>query len=239
MRRTAGVSHTAHARDGTRRTPRRNAALEVISDASDAASPRRVKRKPQARSAVTRESILDAALDCLVERGYARTAMADVAERAGVSRGALLHHFPTRFGLLGATVEHLAVRRLAELRRTLQGAEANTDEIGAAVDFLWSAYTDPTAYAGLELLIAARTDDDLLANLRPIANRLDESLQLGDREQRATSAARRRRRALRSLVIAALQGLAVMRIVRDDDDSDGALKLLGELCREVLSPAGR
>lgn len=198
---------------------------------------RRRKRKPQARSAATRESILDAALDCLVERGYARTAMADVAERAGVSRGALLHHFPTRAGLLAATVEHLAERRFAELRRTLEGRAEEGDELGAAVDFVWSAYTDPTAYASLELLIAARTDDDLLEDLKPVVERLEKSLRLGDRERARESADRERLAALRNLVIVAMQGLAVIRIVKDEDAYvDGVLGLLKDVCRELLAP---
>jgi len=209
-----------------------------VSGSKPAAPRRRSRRKPQARSAVTRESILDAALDCLVERGFARTATADVAERAGVSRGALLHHFPTRAGLLAATVEHLAERRLAELRRMLDERTDGRDEVGAAVDFVWSAYSDPTAYASLELLIAARTDDDLLANLRPVAARLDRSLQLGRREVPPESPAdRERAKALRNLVIAVMQGLAVTRIVEDDDAHvDGVLGLLKELCRGLLPP---
>jgi len=194
------------------------------------------KRKPQARSAATRERVLDAALECLVERGYARTATADVAARAGVSRGAQLHHFPTRASLLAATVEHLAERRLAELRRILEGRGSDGDAIGAAVDFVWSAYTDPTAYASLELLIAARTDDDLLANLQPVVSRFAESLDLADREFFLDRANSDRAKALRNLIIVVMQGLAVMRIVKDDDAYiDGVLDLLKEICRAPKS----
>lgn len=193
------------------------------------------QRKPQARSAVTRESILDAALECLVERGYARTATADVAERAGVSRGAQLHHFPTRDGLLAATVEHLAVRRLAELRRTLDGPAISGDEIDAAIDFIWAAYSDATAYAGLELVIAARTDDDLRQHLGPVAARLDESLRLAGQDPQVRSGDRTRRTSFRDLAIATMQGLAVMRIVKDDAAYiNGVLGLLKELGRQIL-----
>lgn len=203
-------------------------------------APRRRGRKPQARSAATRESILDAALECLVERGYARTATADVAERAGVSRGAQLHHFPTRAGLLAATVEHLAERRLAELGRTLEARERTGDEIDAAVDFVWAAYSDPTAYASLELLIAARTDDDLLAHLRPVAERFEGTLAEADLALAPDSMARERRAALRKLVIAAIQGLAVMRVLDDDDAStEIVLDLLKDLCRRSLAAEAR
>ncbi|MDH3686033.1 MAG: TetR/AcrR family transcriptional regulator [Myxococcales bacterium] len=198
-------------------------------------APRRPGRKPQARSAATRESILDAALECLVERGYARTATADVAERAGVSRGAQLHHFPTRAGLLAATVEHLAERRLAELRRTVEQGDRTGDEIDAAVDFVWDAYTDPTAYASLELLIASRTDDDLLAHLRPVAERFEETLERADLALAPDSMAREQRAALRKLVVAAIQGLAVQRVLSDDDAHvESVLGLLKDLCRRSL-----
>ncbi len=210
------------------------------SDATRRESAPRRPRKPQARSAATRESILDAALECLVERGYARTATADVAARAGVSRGAQLHHFPTRAGLLAATVEHLAERRLAELHRTLEDRAHADDPIDAAVDFVWKAYTDPTAYASLELLIASRTDDDLLAHLLPVAARFERSMELADLSPDGTPPSRDRRGALRKLVIATMQGLAVMRIL-DDDEEDGedvrsVLELLKDFCRESLDP---
>lgn len=201
---------------------------------------RRSTRKPQARSAVTRENILDAALECLVERGYARTATADVAERAGVSRGAQLHHFPTRDGLLAATIEHLAERRLAELRRTLEGRTVDGDEIDAAIDFVWAAYSDSTAYAGLELVIAARTDDDLLHNLKPVAGRLDELFHVAGRELAPHAQDRERRKAFRNLVLAAIQGLAVMRIVNDDEAYiGGVLALLKEIGRGILGQGVR
>src|SRR3954453_17626637 len=70
------------------------------------------KRRNQAqRSAATREALLDATLECLVEDGYANTTTTRVAERAGLSRGAHLHHFQTRDTLLAAAADHLTRRR--------------------------------------------------------------------------------------------------------------------------------
>src|ERR1700710_802942 len=73
------------------------------------------RRNQAERSAATRQALLDATLECLVEDGYANTTTARVAERAGVSRGAHLHHFQTRSALVAAAVEHLRVRRAEEL----------------------------------------------------------------------------------------------------------------------------
>ena len=75
-----------------------------------------VRRSQAERSAATRATLLDATIDCLIEEGYASITTSRVAERAGLSRGAHLHHFQTRNALVAAAVEQLAERWLAELR---------------------------------------------------------------------------------------------------------------------------
>ena len=62
----------------------------------------------QTKSENTRTVVLDAAVRCFYEQGYANTTTESIATVAGVSRGAMLHHFPTRFELIQATVEHLS-----------------------------------------------------------------------------------------------------------------------------------
>jgi len=74
-----------------------------------AASAKR-RQTNEARSARTRGKVLDATIDCLLELGYANTTTTLISERAGVSRGAQLHHFPTKAELVAAAVEHLATR---------------------------------------------------------------------------------------------------------------------------------
>ena len=119
----------------------------------------------QARSVVTRQALLDAALESLVERGYAATTTIETARRAGVSRGAQLHHFPTRAELLAAAVEHLLDRRLAEFRATLADVDPGADLLHGVIDLLWSMFQGPAYPAWAELWIAARTDPDLAATV--------------------------------------------------------------------------
>src|SRR6478752_8634622 len=92
----------------------------------------------QARSLATRAALLDAALESLADRGYAATTTIETARRAGVSRGAQLHHFPTRAQLLAASVEHLLERRMTEFRARLAGVDPGADRLDAALDLLWS-----------------------------------------------------------------------------------------------------
>ena len=67
-----------------------------------------IERVPQQeRSRITREGLLRAAVDVLAEQGWAAATVATVAARAGVSRGAAQHHFPTRESLVTATLERL------------------------------------------------------------------------------------------------------------------------------------
>src|SRR3954469_18234781 len=97
----------------------------------------------QARSLATRAALLDAAVDCLVERGYAATTTIETARRAGVSRGAQLHHFPTKAQLLATAVEHLFDRRRAEFLAALAAIDPAADRLDAAIDLLWSMFQGP------------------------------------------------------------------------------------------------
>src|SRR5215212_4750967 len=76
----------------------------------------RAPRTQQQRRAETRRALLDAAIESLIEVGFARTTTLEVQRRADVSRGALLHHFPSKAELLVAVVDHLAEMRAKELK---------------------------------------------------------------------------------------------------------------------------
>ncbi|MEP7090731.1 MAG: helix-turn-helix domain-containing protein, partial [Nocardioidaceae bacterium] len=75
-------------------------------------------RVPQGeRTRAMRQRLLDATVECLVEHGWSGTSTTLVSRRAGVSRGAQLHHFPTKQALVLAAVEHLSEARGRELQR--------------------------------------------------------------------------------------------------------------------------
>jgi AcrR family transcriptional regulator len=119
-------------------------------------------RTQQQRRDETRRAILDAAVGTLIELGYARTTTLEVQKRADLSRGALLHHFPSKAGLLAATIEHLAEMRGRELRAIeVRLPAGRAARISAAIDLLWESFTGPLFYVAMELRAAARTDDEL------------------------------------------------------------------------------
>ena len=119
------------------------------------------RRTQEERSAETRLRLLDATVDCLVEFGYAGTTTSAVQERAGVSRGALMHHYSSKADLMVAAVRHLASQRGANLRAQAADLPLGEDRVSQAMDLLWETFRGPLFTATLELWAAARTDPEL------------------------------------------------------------------------------
>ena len=127
--------------------------------------------RQQQRSRSTQRRLLEAAVECLVERGWAGTTTTLVADRAGVSRGAQLHHYRTKSALLIAAVEHLAERRSAELRAEAAELPPDGDRVEATIRLLASLFTGPLFSAAIEVWVAARTDPALRTALVPVEAR--------------------------------------------------------------------
>jgi AcrR family transcriptional regulator len=115
-------------------------------------------RPNRERSAETRRKLLDATIDALVELGWAGTSTTEVVRRAGVSRGAQVHHYPTKQELVLAAVEHLLLRRVEEFEMAFKGLDAERRTHGAALGLLWRSCFGANFEAWLELAVAARTD---------------------------------------------------------------------------------
>ena len=119
-------------------------------------------RAPQQdRSRVTRQKLLAAAVESLSEVGYAATTVSVVAARAGVSRGAAQHHFPTRADLFAAAVEYMTEVRLAEIREQAASLPDGDGRTAAIVAMLADVYTGPLFRAALHLWVAASTEEPL------------------------------------------------------------------------------
>lgn len=131
------------------------------------------------KSAMMRDNILDAAIECFIKIGYASTTTARIAERAGVSRGAMLHHFPSKSELMLAAVEHLHskllelyTRHIQQMPRDLPVDERNRRGIQGYWEYLRSDLY--TAYH--ELCVAGRTDPELQHILEDSIARFDQAI---------------------------------------------------------------
>jgi AcrR family transcriptional regulator len=130
-------------------------------------------RVPQEeRTRLMRARLLDATVDCLVEHGFSHTSTTLVSERAGVSRGAQLHHFPTKNDLVVAAVEHLTDARGVELAAAAERLPTGKRRTRAVLQMLADHFTGPVFTAALELWVAARTDEALLAAVGPLEQRV-------------------------------------------------------------------
>ncbi|GII25212.1 TetR/AcrR family transcriptional regulator [Planosporangium mesophilum] len=131
----------------------------------------------QERSRATQQRLLEATVECLVEFGWSGASTTVIAERAGVSRGAQLHHYPTRAALVLAAVEHLSERRAAEIRAEAAALTGDPeDRVEQVIDMLAAAFTGPLYVAALEVWVAARTDLDLKAALIPLEARVGREM---------------------------------------------------------------
>jgi AcrR family transcriptional regulator len=137
-----------------------------------------VRRTQSERSKRTREWLLEATVQSLTEVGYVGTSTVEVANRAGVSRGAQQHHFPTKEELVLAAVEWLFHRRLAEFREAFAKLPESADRRAAALELLWKFIgKGPTFYAWLELAIAGRTDPTLGKRVRELGTRTAQEVE--------------------------------------------------------------
>lgn len=123
------------------------------------------------RGAATRVRLLDATVDCLVELGWAGTSTTEVVRRAGVSRGAQVHHYPTKEDLVLAAIEHLLQRRLDEYHAAFDRLPAAKRTPTQAVELLWESCFGRTFEAWLELAVASRHDDVLRRRFREVEAR--------------------------------------------------------------------
>jgi len=120
-----------------------------------------------------RTRLLDATIDCLVTYGYSGTTTPRIAELAGVTRGAQIHHFKSKEDLVVAAVEHLAQQRTQAAIRELGQVDSIPDPVATALDFLWESHQGPMFIATMELWVAARTDRVLaqhIERVEPVVN---------------------------------------------------------------------
>jgi AcrR family transcriptional regulator len=173
-------------------------------------------RTPQSeRTAAMRQRLMEATVDSLVELGWAGTSTTVVSQRAGVSRGAQLHHFPSKQALVVAAVEHLSERR----RHAMADAVRALPDVGrtrAVLDVLAEQFTSPVFFAALELWVAARTDTELHRAVAPLERRVGRETHAYAVELLGVEEERGRNRALVQATLDLLRGLGLAGTLTDD-----------------------
>lgn len=143
---------------------------EATTLAKKAKAVKPARRSNADRKAETRLRILDATLGELVDKGYGGLTTQSVCQRAGVSKGAMFDHFPSKQALIVAANEMSNERAREQAIETLAALVDAPDRLRATVDYLWEVYSNPVIIALTEVHMAARTDPDLLAALDDVAD---------------------------------------------------------------------
>ncbi|MFQ8433558.1 TetR/AcrR family transcriptional regulator [Amaricoccus sp. W119] len=175
------------------------------------------RRTQEERSQETQERILRGALACISLNGLQRTSTHDIARKAEVSRGALLHHYPTRASLLEAAFSLLLdeeIDRISEFSETLS---RDGSAIGVLIDFIRERYSGPLFYVTLDYLALARVDEETMAAVMPGSTRYIEKLAtLWDKCLAEVPLSAERKNALMDQTMLLIRGMSFQKIWRDD-----------------------
>ena len=196
----------------------------ILELAPDGLSPRPGSQQEQ-KSARTREAILEAALDCLAEHGYANTTHNLICKHANISRGALLHHYPTSQDLMVAVIDYAFYKHMQAFSQTVSAlTDEDRKDRNTAIAIDWQQCQSREMQVYLEMRVASRTDKELRTIFVPRARHHDlvwkEELLKVFPEWRNDM---RKLDLTRRLTRAIIEGLTMSREMWRDGDAEWAL----------------
>jgi AcrR family transcriptional regulator len=166
-----------------------------------------------------RTRLLDATIDCLIEYGCGGTTTPRVAEKAGVTRGAQVHHFGSKADLVVAAVQHLAGKRVEEVLQRIDAmSEYESDPVGMTLDFLWEIHRGPVHAASIELWTAGRTDRALAAEIAKFEESVTKTIIAAVSQRIPEHADRKTARDFVFTAMDTMRGISVAGFVDDDPD---------------------
>ncbi|CAN5167542.1 hypothetical protein BH11PSE2_BH11PSE2_08280 [soil metagenome] len=214
--------------------------LSPLSDKPATPKPTKSKKVRQSnpeRSARTREKLLNATIDCLYRLGYHQTSTVTVTKVAGVSRGAMLHQFPSKADLMMATSEHISRLRGEAHRLGREGVTDDRERFALLIDILWKELKSPSGVARIEIMLASRSDPEFGARFVT----LNEDLEHRHKEavwslaDRLGFKNRKLSDAMVQLYAAALRGLAIDYLQPSSrPDIEAAVELLKSYQMDLL-----
>jgi AcrR family transcriptional regulator len=177
----------------------------------------RTHRTQAERSERTRELLLDATIECLVELGYAHTTVQEICQRAGLSRGAQQHHFTTKAELMTSALKHLFARLSSQILAATAQLPPGQERLDQGIDLLWEAYSGTLSTAAVELWVAARTDAELRKSLLPVDRALGHATLEFYREIVGSDVDERQLETLLLLTVNLVRGLALDAMIGGDE----------------------
>lgn len=175
------------------------------------------RRTQEMRSAETRRKLILATLEALEDIGYQRTTTPEIARRAGISRGAQVHHFPAKADLVVAAAEHLLEESTGEIRELAESVKCGEMTLEGFVDHLWEKFSGRLFFVTLEYVNEARHNPHLRENLLPVVRRFHGALDEIWREFfHETSLTSSQVDTILNLTLCLLRGMGVQSVLRDE-----------------------
>lgn len=201
----------------------------------------RPRRTQEERSADTRRRLMEATLDGLLDAGYGRLTTSDVADRAGVSRGALTHHFDNKDDLVAQSVDHLLAETTAEIRELAGQVGDGRLSLGDFLDRLWAMFSGRLFFVTLEHVTESRHNDVLRERLVPVVRAFHEELDETWREFfRGSDLPAGEVEAALNATLCLMRGMGVQTVLRRDPAYyDGLIGYWRHHLETLIGPATR
>ncbi|MFT6779469.1 MAG: AcrR family transcriptional regulator [Paraglaciecola sp.] len=179
----------------------------------------KTENRNELRSARMREKILSATLDCIQEIGFKNSSTPEICRKAGVSRGALLHHFPTKEVLIANAVEKLLKEEIQDLYRIGDAYSHHELTIEDFVDNLWERFSGRLFMITIDFLSSARTDEKLRKAIVPVSLDFHTSLnKLWLRFFKHPNMSADQVQLLLNTTLCLMRGMGVQTIIRNDPE---------------------
>lgn len=120
--------------------------------------PATLRRSQRERSESMQKRVMDATLYCIGQKGYQCTSLQDIAQAAGISRGAITHHFTCKLELCAAAIRYFVEWRQAVVAKAMASRRCASQ--ACRLEALWDTFLDVFPIT-LEIMIALRSDREL------------------------------------------------------------------------------
>ncbi len=138
--------------------------------------PQHRRRSQHERTAETSARLLNATIDLLHDSGFSRLSTPQIAAQAGVSRGALTHHFTTKEALVTDAINAMLERVTQDLHRFAEDFATRGGSSDEIVDYIWQMMSDRLFYVTMEYLPEARHNDEFKDSLIPVVKNFHAGL---------------------------------------------------------------
>ncbi|MBP5980374.1 MAG: TetR/AcrR family transcriptional regulator [Halomonas sp.] len=177
------------------------------------------RQNQEERSRNTQARVMQATIECVLAKGIRATSTVDVARQAGVSRGALVHHYPSKTLLMQSALEDLLNQEVESVRQLAVSVQEGNFDFDSLLRVLHEHFKGDLYMVTLEYLTTARTDPDIMKVLIPLAARFNSSLETIWEQLVASSRhTSRQNRVALNATLCMMRGMGAQSIWRDDPE---------------------